>query len=329
MKVKYSVIIPVYNAEKTLHRCVDSLLNQNYADMELILVNDGSTDRSLDICNDYRMRDAHVRVIDKPNGGVSTARNAGLGMASGEYILFVDSDDFVSEHLFTSLDNLCEATDCDYVQFSHCETDGKHMRENRLKNRLAEGMDACSNLFAQWLYDKSINSPWGKRYKRALIEAEHITFPEDSSIGEDKLFNLKYAFACKNALRSDQVLYYVSLENQNSLSRKLREDLQEQFERLEKAIDQSISTARIREEDRRKYRMAVQYLRIKSVYSDAKRLHMRQVPYAQRLRATAAKCRSAEIDMKVLPFRAKLLSIPVLFRLTALIDVAGWMLARK
>ena len=94
---KYSVIIPVYNAEKTLRRCVDSVLNQNYGDMELLLINDGSTDGSLDICNGYRSFSPQVRVIDKTNGGVSSARNAGLGIAEGEYILFVDSDDYVSD----------------------------------------------------------------------------------------------------------------------------------------------------------------------------------------------------------------------------------------
>ena len=87
---KYSVIIPVYNAEKTLHRCVDSLLNQNYTDMELVLVNDGSSDRSLEICREYQGCDSRVCVIDKPNGGVSTARNAGLHAAAGTYVLFVD-----------------------------------------------------------------------------------------------------------------------------------------------------------------------------------------------------------------------------------------------
>ena len=326
---KYSVIIPVYNAEKTLRRCVDSVLNQNYDDMELLLINDGSTDSSLDICNAYQSFSQHVRVIDKTNGGVSSARNAGLGIAEGEYILFVDSDDYVSDTLFADLDNLCREKDYDYVQFSYSKTDGKHMTECRLENRFAEGADACAEMFARGLYDKSINSPWGKRYKRARIEAGHITFPEDISIGEDKLFNLKYAFLCQNALYSDHVLYYVSLENQDSLSRKLREDLEEQFERLEREIDLSITTAKISEENRRKYNTAVQFLRIKSVYADSKRLHIRRVPYAQRLRNTRSKCRTTKINQKGLPFQAKLLNIPVRLRLTTVIDAVGWILARK
>lgn len=326
---KYSVIIPVYNAEKTLRRCVDSVLNQNYGDMELLLINDGSTDGSLDICNGYRSFSPQVRVIDKPNGGVSSARNAGLRIAEGEYILFVDSDDYVSDTFFSELDNLCPGKDYDYVQFSYRKTDGKHLTECRLENRLAEGADACSDVFSRGLYDKSINSPWGKRYKRAKIIAGHLEFPEDISIGEDKLFNLKYAFLCQNALYSDRVLYYVSLENQDSLSRKPREDLQEQFERLETAVDLSIAAAEISEEHRRKYIMAVQFLRIKSVYADSKRLHIRKISYVQRLRSTGTKCRTTKINQKGLPFQAKLLNIPVRLRLTTVIDAVGWILARK
>ena len=87
--MEYSVIIPVYNAEKTLKRCVDSLLEQNCSDLELILVNDGSKDSSLEICKAYQNENNCVRVIDKPNGGVSSARNAGLDAAFGQYVLFV------------------------------------------------------------------------------------------------------------------------------------------------------------------------------------------------------------------------------------------------
>ena len=94
--IRYSVIIPVFNAEKTLRRCVDSLLDQERDDIEIILVNDGSKDGSLDICNAYQRGHSCVRVIDKENGGVSSARNAGLDAAKGTCVVFVDSDDYVS-----------------------------------------------------------------------------------------------------------------------------------------------------------------------------------------------------------------------------------------
>ncbi len=90
-----SVIVPVYNAESTLQRCVDSILAQTFEDFELILINDGSKDQSGDICDEYAAKDSRVKVIHKPNGGVSSARNAGLRIAHGEYIAFIDSDDYI------------------------------------------------------------------------------------------------------------------------------------------------------------------------------------------------------------------------------------------
>ena len=89
-----SVIVPIYNTEKYLNRCVDSIINQTYKDLEVILVNDGSTDGSLAICREYEKKDVRVKVVNKENGGLSSARNAGLDVSSGDYVTFVDSDDF-------------------------------------------------------------------------------------------------------------------------------------------------------------------------------------------------------------------------------------------
>ena len=96
MEKLISIIVPVYNAERTLHRCVTSLVEQSYPNIEILLVNDGSKDASLEMCRGYEQQDSRIRVIDKPNGGVSSARNAGLDVARGEYIMFCDSDDWVS-----------------------------------------------------------------------------------------------------------------------------------------------------------------------------------------------------------------------------------------
>ena len=95
MQPAFSVIVPVYNAEKTLQRCVDSILAQTFEDFELILINDGSKDQSGDICDEYAAKDSRVKTVHKTNGGVSSARNAGLRIAQGEYIAFIDSDDYI------------------------------------------------------------------------------------------------------------------------------------------------------------------------------------------------------------------------------------------
>lgn len=93
---KVSIIVPVYNVEKYLHRCVDSILLQTFTDFELLLIDDGSTDKSVDICDKYALKDSRIRVFHKKNGGVSSARNLGIKKSSGVYILFVDSDDYLS-----------------------------------------------------------------------------------------------------------------------------------------------------------------------------------------------------------------------------------------
>ena len=106
---KISVIIPVYNTEKFLHRCIDSILTQTYTDFELLLIDDGSKDSSGSICDEYAEKDSRVRVFHKENGGVSSARNLGLDNAWGEWITFVDSDDYIEENFLKSFDGNLDA----------------------------------------------------------------------------------------------------------------------------------------------------------------------------------------------------------------------------
>lgn len=110
---KISVIVPVYNVEPYLHRCMDSIINNTYRNLEIICVNDGSPDHCLDILNDYAERDSRVTVIDKPNGGVSSARNAGLAIATGDYVAMIDSDDWVHKSYFEVLVNYAEIYNAD------------------------------------------------------------------------------------------------------------------------------------------------------------------------------------------------------------------------
>ena len=98
-----SVIVPVYKVENVLHYCIDSILNQTYKDFELILVDDGSPDNSRKICDEYAQKDSRIKVVQKKNGGLSDARNAGMAVATGKYISFIDSDDYVSDDFFECL----------------------------------------------------------------------------------------------------------------------------------------------------------------------------------------------------------------------------------
>ena len=119
--VKISIIVPVYNVERYLGKCINSILNQTFADFELILVDDGSTDRSGYICDDYKKKDNRIKVIHKENGGLSSARNAGLDIAKEKYIGFVDSDDFINKNMYEFLYkdikvNNSDIAICDYEE---------------------------------------------------------------------------------------------------------------------------------------------------------------------------------------------------------------------
>lgn len=115
---KVSIIIPVYKAEKCLKRCIESVLNQTYKDWELLLIDDGSPDRSGDICDEYTKRDNRIRVFHKNNGGVSSARNLGLDNVNGEYVTFVDSDDLIDLNTLNVCISQIELFDLDLLQFS-------------------------------------------------------------------------------------------------------------------------------------------------------------------------------------------------------------------
>ncbi|EGS36618.1 glycosyltransferase, group 2 family protein [Limosilactobacillus oris F0423] len=120
-KEKVSVIVPVYNDEKYLADCVDSILHQSYQNLELILIDDGSTDNSAQICEDYRERDDRVRVLHKVNGGVGSSRNAGLAMATGDYILFVDNDDWLADDHIKKLYQHLKASGADIAAANYTE----------------------------------------------------------------------------------------------------------------------------------------------------------------------------------------------------------------
>lgn len=176
---KISVIIPVYNAESTLRRCVDSVLAQSFTDFECLLINDGSQDRSGEICDEYAAKDSRIRVFHKENGGVSSARNLGLDNATGEWIAFVDSDDWVGEKY---LESFLYHSDADIVVmdgYFNCLPD--NIEEISLPGLLS--FRTAGDVIARYLDNPIIKTPWAKLFKhRFLID---IQFNEELRVGED------------------------------------------------------------------------------------------------------------------------------------------------
>ena len=129
MKPKISIIVPVYNVEKYLRRCLDSLLTQSLTEIEIIAINDGSTDSSLNILSNYREMDNRLKIIDQPNGGVSSARNAGIDAVKGDYIGFVDPDDWVDEQMYETMYQAVKTENTDILMCSYIREFGTHSKE--------------------------------------------------------------------------------------------------------------------------------------------------------------------------------------------------------
>ena len=220
--IKVSVIVPVYNAEKYLKRCVDSLLAQTYSNIEIILVNDGSTDSSPMICDEYKS-DNRVVVIHQENKGLAAARNKGLKNATGDYIGFVDADDFVKEDMFEVLLSTAVDNDCDMVNCGHFEVeeDGTVLREctdthGFTPNELVP-QDDLVNRIKEILNDNLLWFLWRNLYKTEFLNKYNITYCEEDVV-EDSLFNLDCLLNNPRIVFIDIPLYYYVMSD-NSLTR--------------------------------------------------------------------------------------------------------------
>lgn len=174
-----SIIVPVYNAQLTLRQCVDSILEQVFENYEIILINDGSIDDSKRICEDYARKDKRIVVINQDNQGVSAARNAGLDIARGDWITFVDSDDYITPNYFNSIDGF--DTDIVFMEFVSL------WKGRLVKNAPLKKCNMSFKSFIETYFNMPyIKAPWGKMIKRAKIGT--LRFNEDMRIGEDSCF---------------------------------------------------------------------------------------------------------------------------------------------
>jgi glycosyltransferase involved in cell wall biosynthesis len=218
---KLSIIVPVYNADKTLVTCVNSILNQTYKNLECILINDGSTDNSAVICDELEKKDCRVKVVHQKNAGVSVARNNGLRIATGEWIGFVDSDDYIEKEMyFVLLSNAKKYS----VRISIC---GFSIVENnkkstiRISNKKITSKKAIQNMKKK----KYIaGGPCNKLFHKSIIE--NTFFPSNIHFGEDTFF-LVEAFHKVQYVAITTSAFYVYIKNNTSLSHRKERDIVE------------------------------------------------------------------------------------------------------
>ena len=215
-----SVIVPVYKVEQYLHRCVDSILAQSHTNLEIILIDDGSPDRSGEICDEYAVKDSRIRVIHKENSGVSTARNAGLDICRGEYIAFVDSDDYILPQMYESmLATLAEGeVDICVCQWQYEKADGTQVVSSDKIDPAIYGHKPAGE-FAEFLYKAGpyengvVVSVWNKLYRRSVFQNLRFTgrFAEDDEICA-RIYSQPYRVFVMEGQ------YYVYCENHVSLT---------------------------------------------------------------------------------------------------------------
>lgn len=223
---KISIVIPVYNSEKYLRRCIESLIKQTYEEIEILLVNDGSTDNSRTICEEYVRLDERVILINQSNGGVSKARNTGITHATGDYIMFVDSDDYVDTTICKKL--VSKEADFVFCRYYSVLRNNKQSLQFPELRKIEKKSDIDNKLFEILYNNLLLNPPFCKLYKKELV----ITlFREELNLGEDLIFNFDYIKNCTSLSFVDEALYYYQIENTESLSRKF------DYERIKKLYE--------------------------------------------------------------------------------------------
>ena len=200
MNQTISVIVPVFNVAGYLPQCVDSILSQDYGNLEVILIDDGSTDGSGEICDRYAALDSRVRVIHQKNGGAAAAKNAGLRLATGEYLAFADSDDYLEPGAYGFLMKVLLENGADAVQGSFREVYRNRAEEQRISEEILEGYD----YLLRFPKDFSCALLWNKLYRRALFDG--VFFEEGHKI-DDEYFTYQGFLQPRKVVRADRIVY--------------------------------------------------------------------------------------------------------------------------
>lgn len=242
--VLVSIIIPVYNVEQYLCRCIESVLAQTYDNLEIVLVDDGSTDRSNELCLDFSARDKRIKTIRINNSGPAHARNVGITYAHGKYVVFVDSDDWVSsDYVETLVNGIKECKDLFCAAYTDVSIFG---------NVLCDDFDVthCSKeMLIQSVLNGTGGVLWGKIFKKRIIDDNHIAIPENLYMCEDLIFVLKYIRYMGSWCHSSQSIYFYNRMNVSSISRKINYTYIENYEQFYIQLKQSLLSLGISAEE--------------------------------------------------------------------------------
>lgn len=254
-KVKFSVVLPIYNVEKYLNRCLDSVINQTYENLEIILVDDGSPDSCPQICDEWVEADKRIKVVHKINAGLGEARNSGLDVATGDYICFFDSDDYIDKKLFEEVHNIIISEKPDLIEFGHHNVDrnGNVVKTFVPKTALAkyEGEAVMSKFLPELICTDPktgiasdlLMSAWSCLYRRQLLVDCDFRFVSERKYISEDVYSLMELMPSVQKVCIVQKAYYFYCENGQSLTHTYRPDRFEKLVTFQRQLEQLCSSS--------------------------------------------------------------------------------------
>ena len=263
-----SIIVPIYNVENYLRMCLDSIQNQTYKNFECLLINDGSPDNSAEICREYAAKDSRFRYFEKENGGVSSARNLGMKCANGDYITFVDPDDWLDPDYLEILYLKMMEYDADvaiatYKKYSVSDRCYYfHVLDQDYYEKIYTGDELLAELPYRESFDSTFNVSWGKLFKRSLLYS--LVFNEQRVMGEDLEFNFKVFLRLNKCLYIHKPLYNFRRHDSSACARMLTDkdlvdDLEIRMERISYLLVRNIDPQIYIEKTKEFLRVRIQY----------------------------------------------------------------------
>lgn len=243
MKPKFSIIVPTYNAELYINRCIDSILSQTFKDFEVIIINDGSKDKTSEICKAISIKDKRVKIYNKENGGVSSARNYGIDRCSGQYIMFIDSDDWIKQNSLEVLMRNIQNNENDIIIYSRVDD---YRSENKLVKSIIKGIsnkmkidiDNMNEYFIYLFKSIDIPSSCNKIFKADIIKNNNIKYNTSMIFYEDFDFNLRYLLLSKSILVIPDILYHYNIDSEiDYISKREKLNLAEDVHYLLQSLD--------------------------------------------------------------------------------------------
>ena len=272
-----SIIVPIYNVENYLKRCLDSLIAQTLEDIEIILINDGSKDKSLQICEDYAKTDRRIKVIDQPNQGVSVARNTGLSNATGKYIGFVDPDDWLEPNMYEVMYNKIRDLECP-VCFCNYYKDDKNnsvpksfkikkelLNEQEIRDMIVSNMVGADDIIPRYNY--VMGCVWRGLYEKTFLDENDIYFEPGVNIMEDLVFNIKTLLKVDKLCIVHEYLYHY-VQNPTSILHTYKKNMWEDQMRVHELLEYYIKEAGLEERMRNRLDMRYVGMAFSAIYNE-------------------------------------------------------------